>query len=208
MVSKRRNDDRDFRRKAPRRTPKFRILVVCEGEVTEREYLQQFQHDVRNNRVHVEVPDAPGVPVTVVSTATRLRQEADAQAERLHDDNLRFDSAWAVFDIDEHPNLEEARQLAQAANIELAISNPCFELWALLHFEDQRSHIDRKAVVSRLREHCPRYEKQLPYDKLRGKYVEALERAKSLWDEAEHHSRRGRNPTTGIFNLTELIRTK
>ncbi|MBL9023090.1 MAG: RloB domain-containing protein, partial [Myxococcales bacterium] len=104
MVSKRRNDDRDYRRRPPKRDPKFRILVVCEGELTEPEYLKAFRHAVRNQRVHVELADEHGVPLTVVETAVRVAQEAADRAEQEADDNLRFDSVWAVFDVDEHPS--------------------------------------------------------------------------------------------------------
>lgn len=208
MVSKRRNDDRDYRRRVPRRTPKFRILVVCEGEVTEPEYLRSFQHHVRNRRVHVELPDEPGVPLTVVSTAIRLAHEAAEDAHREEDDNLRFDSVWAVVDVDAHPNLPQAKELAQRSGISLAISNPCFELWALLHFEDHRAHIERHTLASRVREHCPGYAKKLPFDKIILGYSDAVARARDLRKEAELHGTPGRNPTTDVVDLTELIRTQ
>ncbi len=208
MVSKRRNDERDYRRKAARRDPKFRILVVCEGKVTEPEYLEAFRLEVRNQRVHIEVAGGHGAPVRVVETAVHVAQEAADAANRAADDNLRFDSVWAVFDVDEHPNIDKARELARAKDVQLAISNPCFELWALLHFEDHRAHIERSALASRLRRHCAGYDKFLPFAKLQPSYDVAVARAQSLRKEAEEHGRAGRNPTTDVFELTELIRTK
>lgn len=208
MVSKRRDDVRDYRRKKPVRNPRFRILIVCEGQVTERKYFKAFQHDVKNPRVHVELPDQTGVPLTVVKTAARLASEANEDAERQRDENLRFDSVWAVFDVDAHPHLAEARALAANSNVHLAVSNPCFELWALLHLDDQRAHIERGVLASRLRTHLPDYDKHLPYDILKDGYLEAVRRAESLWAEAEHHCDPGRNPSTEVFRLTELIRTK
>lgn len=53
---------------------------------------------------------------------------AGDEARRERDDHLRFDEVWGVFDIDEHPNLPEVRELAAENGIELAISNPRFEL--------------------------------------------------------------------------------
>lgn len=208
MVSRRRRDDRDFRRKPPRKSPKYRILVVCEGRITERQYFQAFQHDMRNPRVHIALPDTSGVPVTVVETAVRLQMEAEEAAHRERDENLRFDSIWAVVDVDEHPNLEAAQKLALQKNVHMAISNPCFELWALLHFEDIGAHVERDKLKRRLRRFVPGYEKELPYEQLKSGYVVAVSRARSLEHEAQRHEAPHRNPTTGVAHLTELIRTK
>lgn len=206
--SRRFQDNRDYRRRPPRRSQKFRILIVCEGRVTERNYFAEFQHHVRNPRVHVAIPDQPGVPLTVVQTAVKLQAEADGEATAHRDDNLRFDSVWAVFDVDDHPRIDEAKGLALRNNIHVAISNPCFELWALLHFQDQRAHIGRDVLRTRLRQYLPGYEKNLQYDRLTAAYEEAVHRAILLEEEAQRHGNLFRNPTTGVARLTELIRTK
>ena len=89
--------------------------------------------------VHVEVPDEPGVPLTVVKTAIRISEEAAADAKGQRDENLRYDSVWAVFDVDAHPNLQQAIELADRHGIQIGLSNPCFELWALINFVEYRS---------------------------------------------------------------------
>jgi len=48
-----------------------------------------------------------------------------------------------VFDVGEHPKLPEALDLARRHEIAVAISNPCIELWFLLHFERQMAFIGR-----------------------------------------------------------------
>jgi RloB-like protein len=207
MVSRGRKDD-DLKRRAPTRDPKRRILVVCEGQVTEREYLQNFKHAVRNPRAHVQVAKEHGVPLTVVQDAQRLRDEAATEAKRLQDQNLRYDEVWAVYDTDDHPHLPEARRLAEQQGIKLAISNPCFELWALLHFQDQRASIHRDKVRPALQAHMPGYDKSLTFSPLNPKeaaYAEAVRRAKALDAAAEKHCDAGRNPTTRVYLLTESI---
>lgn len=76
-----------------------------------------------------------GVPKTVVELAVKLKKESEGQARRRRDVNLRYDHIWCVFDIDEHPFVPEARQQARDNRIDVAVSNPCFELWLLLHFQ-------------------------------------------------------------------------
>lgn len=170
----RRDDDRPLQRRGPSRQPKVRILVVCEGKKTEPLYLSRFQHHVRNPRVHVEPLGPAGVPLTVVQTAIERRKQAEDEAKRQRDEYLLWDQVWAVFDMDDHPNVADARQLAMANDIRLAVSNPCFELWALLHFADQHAHIERGKLRAALQQHVPGYDKELPFAKLHAGYSEAV----------------------------------
>ena len=54
-----------------------------------------------------------------------------------------FDEIWCVFDTDQHPNLAQAINEAGQSEIEVAVSNPCFELWLVLHSQEQTAFIDR-----------------------------------------------------------------
>ena len=204
MVSQGRLDQ--SKRRGPRRAPKRRILIVCEGRVTEPVYFQAFKDEARNPLVHVAVESSAGRAYAVVSTAIARRSEAESEAKRERDQTLRWDEVWAVFDVDDHPKLDEARMLAAANEIELAISNPCFELWALLHFQDQRAHIERHKARAALQEHLPGYDKSPDFTKMHAGYADATRRARALDDEAAQHADPGRNPTTGVYRLTESIR--
>lgn len=206
MVSKRRRDDPSIARRGPTRQPRRRILIVCEGSSTERGYFQSFQHAMRNPRVHVEVAREHGVPMTVVLDAIRLKEEADDAARRQRDENLRWDQVWCVFDVDEHPKLAEAVQRATASSLLLAVSNPCFELWAVLHFQEQRAHVERGKARATLQKHMPGYDKALDFEKMHPGYTKAVQRARALDADAEKHGVPGRNPTTGVYGLTEAIR--
>jgi len=204
----RRHDNRPIQRRGPSRQPKYRILVVCEGKKTEPGYLKRFQHHVRNPRVHVESLGPAGVPRSVVEAAITGRRVADEDARRQRDENLRWDQVWAVFDIDDHPNVAEAKQLALANDILLAVSNPCFELWAFLHFADQRGHIERTKLRAALQNHLPGYDKELAFARMHAGYDDAVRRAQELDDAAMRADRAGRNPTTGVYLLTEVIRQR
>ena len=206
MGSRRRHDERSIRRRGPTRQPKQRILIVCEGEETERGYFKDFQHEVRNPRVHVEVASESGEPLQVVEIAVRLKKKAEGEARAQHDENLRWDEVWGVVDVDEHAHLDKARQLAVKNDILLAISNPCFELWALLHFQEQRAHIERDKAQAALRRHLSGYDKGLDFPKLHPGYGNAVRRAQALDVEAQRRDEPDRNPTTGVYRLTESIR--
>ena len=56
---------------------------------------------------------------------------------------------WCVFDFDEHPNLSQAITEAAQSGIDVAVSNPCFELWLVLHLQDQTAYTTRRAVQRR-----------------------------------------------------------
>ena len=147
-------------------------------------------------------------PKTIVDRAVELKKQANRDAKRSADDNLRYDEIWCAFDVHDHLLIAEAQEQAKANGVELAISNPCFELWALLHFQDQHAHIERGKVQRLCAKHMPGYEKELSYDILRSKYSDALRRAEDL--EKWHDSRGtpGENPSTMVYKLVERIRAQ
>jgi hypothetical protein len=185
-------------------------LIVCEGKVTEPEYLHGFERWARNNTVEIEIPDSQGVPITLVETAVELKESADKQAKRNRDPFLAFDEVWCVFDIDEHPpdKVNDARQVASARGIELAVSNPCFELWILLHFRESPGARHRDNVKELVAEKLPGYDKHLRFDDLASGVEDATRRASALHTQADEEGESHRNPTTGVYRLTESIARK
>lgn len=123
----------------------------------------------------------------------------------MRDSFLAFDEVWCVFDIDEHPNLNDARQLANARGVELASSNPCFELWLLLHFREQPGAQDRQHVQRMLRTHLPEYEKKVDFRDVVAGLGDAVQRGRQLYEEAAVAGEAGRNPTTEVFRLVESL---
>ena len=96
--------------------------------------------------------------VTLVNRAIEFRNRAD----------FVYQHVWVVFDKDDFDTFDEAIKLASENEIEVAWSNPCFELWVLLHFSfvDSALHRDqiRDKVNHIFKERCIReegYEKNL-----------------------------------------------
>lgn len=183
-------------------------MIACEGKATEPGYFEGIRISRRLPTVQViVVPHAGTDPVTIV-LAAHAAQDA-LKAERRWQAG---DSAWAVFDGDEHrvsnpDNWARAIALARSRHIGLAVSNPCFELWYLLHLQDQTAEIHRNGVVQRVRGILKSYHKaDALYPELEGRTDEAIARARHLCQRAQE---RGTdefcNPTTGVSELVDLL---
>lgn len=68
------------------------------------------------------------------------------------------DQVWAVFDEDEHPAVKEARDVCKRGNVGIAYSNPCFELWLILHHEEFDRPDDRHQIQRHFNTLCPDYD--------------------------------------------------
>ncbi|NNC30642.1 RloB family protein [Longimicrobium terrae] len=202
----RRDSGRALQRRGPTRDPLPYILVVCEGKVTEPQYINGFKIAHGVTTVRLDIHSSSGNPLGLVERAIELRDESVRDARRADDENLAYDQAWCVVDVDEHPRLDEARALAARSRIELAVSNPCFELWLLLHFADQTGHLSCSAAVTALRRHLSGYDKHLRFGDLANGYEDAVRRARALDKNQEKHGAAGGNPSTGVHGLMECIR--
>ena len=203
----RRNRERRQARRPAYKESKPVILIVTEGEVTEPEYLKGFADANRNSRVDIKIVDGAGVPKTIVESAKAKKKEAEKRARRERDDNLRYDEVWCVFDFDEHPNIPDAKQMARDNDIEVAMSNPCIELWLWLHFAEQPGMQHRDKLQSMMKQHIPNYDKHVDYSDYAEGYDAAVHRASRLDKDAEADNDEGRNPTTGVWRLTDNIRS-
>jgi hypothetical protein len=205
VTSNRRNRERRPARGVPRLNPKPRILVFCEGENTEPQYIEAFRKWCRNPRVDVEIAKERGVPLTLVHAARERKRHAEKEARKAKDDNVAYDEVWCVSDVDAHPGLPDARQMARDNNIELAISNPCFELWLLLHFRESPGMRHRHDLQGMLRGVVPGYDKHVRFELFKEGYSTAVTRAQRLDAQAAEDGEEGRNPTTGVYRLTTSI---
>jgi hypothetical protein len=193
-------------RRPPTRTPKERFLVLTEGARTEKDYVVALAQQTRAALVEVVVPRDHGMPITLVRAAKKRREEAEVSAQGERDDNLRFDAVWCVFDVDQHPNLKTAIEEARTAGIEVAVSNPCFELWLLLHFRESPGLRSGAEVAQLLRGFVAGYEKRVDFSAFAPGYADAVKRAERMQGAADGAGEPTRNPTTGVWRLTEAIR--
>lgn len=145
MAARRRRGGGSLRRRAPRIDERKRLVVFCEGKVTEPGYLRALErhHGVTNIAVF-DIREGGGVPRTLVERAKKAKTEADPAAA----DNTEY---WCVFDVEApkpHPGLQDAVVMARDNGIRVAVSNPCFELWLILHFADRTAWLDTATAES------------------------------------------------------------
>ena len=158
-MPRRGNEERPFARHSATRTAARSVIIVCEGVKTEYQYFEAIRKTLRLPTVTVQVVHSGATdPRSIVRNALELRQERERERRWSADD-----TAWAVFDGDEHrlrdpANWNDAFQIA-GKKVSLAVSNPCFELWYLLHYQDQQGYIDRDVARHLLKIHLPNYEK-------------------------------------------------
>ena len=188
------------------RQRKKRFLLYCEGEVTERDYFRDFARFLRSPLIEVKVASEwRKDPKRLVELAKEARGTADRDAKLARDDSLRYDEVWCVFDCDEHARLKPAIDQATTLELGLAVSNPCFDLWLLLHFQDQHAAITSKKAGAAVRVHVPRYVKHMDFSKLEGRGGNAVARAQKLEAIAQGKGERHGNPTTGVWQLVARL---
>ncbi len=120
-----------------------------------------------------------------------------------------FDEIWCVFDTDEHKKLAQAIEEAKQSGIEVAVSNPCIELWLVLHARDQTAHIHRHDVQRLSRELGLTDGKKIA-DAAWGTLVEAFrtakQRARTLDERhAGNDSPHRSNPSTDVWRLVDRL---
>ena len=112
------------------------IVIASEGKDTERIYFKALAKEYTNPRVHVHILERSEAEQNNSSPDHVLKQLNDykSQYELEADDEL-----WLVIDKDRWTEAMLSRvatECSQEVAMHMALSNPCFELWLLLHIED------------------------------------------------------------------------
>jgi len=191
------------RKEKSRVSPKI-ILVVTEGEKTEKIYFEKYRVRKGGFVLHIKY--------TNTKDPKGLVDFARTQKEALDVDASEGDSAWCVFDVDHHSTetLQSALKLAEQEGIKVVLSNPSFEVWYLLHFLSLQHPLTNPELLSKLKSKIPDYDKRKDYfDKLLAKRDTALKNSREL--EAIHVAKkvnlmsRDSNPYTSVHALVEYL---
>ncbi len=127
---KRRRNEPVIERTIGKEREKPKILIVCEGKNTEKDYFDKF----KKSSLELKIVGLGDNTLSLVNKAISLRDKK----------NIGFyEEVWCVFDADPKPdnpnqlkNFNEAIFLSEKNNIKVAYSHQAFEYWLLLHFND------------------------------------------------------------------------
>lgn len=194
-------------RRRPRLEPKRRFILFCEGRNTEPAYFEAIRRACRNALISVKTHGGAGVPRTI---AEKAAEEAGKNRRRKKDSFEEGDQVWAVFDRDEHPRFDEAVRLCEDKGVRVARSNPCFELWLILHEEDHDRPENRRAMQGKLKRLRPEYEidgaRTPDCADLVTRVEEAERRGEAQLLKREQGGDPYGNPSTTVGRLTREIR--
>ena len=180
-------------RRPSRRRSRPLILVVCGAERTEPQYFAGLRDSLNSRAVDIVINLQSKAPAQVVEHAAAFARHSPRD----------FDEIWCVVDVDEF-DLDSTIRTARRSGIKLAVSNPCFELWLLLHHEDCRTSLPGfKSALGRLQKYVPNYDKaRLDFAFFTSGVPKAVIRAKALDPSGIQYKR---NPSTGMWRLVEKM---
>lgn len=165
-------------------------IVICEGE-TEVCYINLLKTWYKSPiRIvsHIE-----GTKITPSLVEKRTKELKISQWDKVH--------TFLMYDMD----VQVINEKLLKCKAEMLLSNPCFEIWLLLHAKDQKAAIETDAIIKELKKSAPvwkNYSKSAFTDTqkafLNNNTDVAVARAKEL--------RELQNPSTGIYKLIEMLK--
>lgn len=164
---------RKFQRPLGERRYRKLFVLAVEGVKTEPQYFAFFNDQRSTVHVHCVKGSHDSSPPQVLA---RLRNYLEQRELRSPDE------AWLIVDKDQWTN-KQLNQLNEWAkerrNLGLAVSNPKFEYWLLLHFEGGNGIASSQDCSNRLEKHIRGYDKGLKVqDFSRRRIDDAVQRAR------------------------------
>lgn len=201
--------DQKKRGKVSRKTKKI-ILIGAEGKnQTERKYFKAF------NQVQSEykIMAGKGNNTNPVGVVEDLLKSAKQEELDLKDGDILACFIDVDFKNGRDQELRAAMKLARQNNISVFLSNPCFEIWYLLHFRySTKPYGSNEEVIKELGSYISDYSKSKDvYDLIENKIDQALLNTKRL---ESYHLENGTNdrlkkpPSTEAYKLIEMILEK
>lgn len=134
-----------LRRRPARIDPSEHILIVCEGEFTEKIYLERVVADLSLQSVKVKIHGEGADPLRVVRVATEYVEKVGFG----HPGSVN--KVFCVFDRDTHERWYAAHSEILGLNKRKGFPNiiaittePCIEYWFILHFRFSRGAYSAK----------------------------------------------------------------
>ena len=208
MARSRRRGRRTRRpRKVGIRDPRQTYLIFCEGARTEPDYIRALKQEPE---IHARASIRVSRDTIGITPPLSLLRAAVKAIDRAEEEKAEIDAVWCLFDVewpDNHPKLDQTVALAKRKNVQIAVSNPSFELWLALHFQDCPGWLDTRSAEKLRKSHDGSTDKGVDgaiYMPLR---TVASDRARDL---AKKHEQRGTrfphdNPSSGMYLLLQAV---
>lgn len=177
------------------------IVIATEGKYSEKQYFES--EFFRNRRIQVKVLETKDNRSAPKYVKERIRSFTK-RYELNSDDQL-----WLVLDKDRWPDAQLAdvfqHPFSNKKLIQIAVSNPCFEFWLLLHISDWGGEsVSSRDVNKILKEKLGGYKKSnVKIEQFKNGVDEAILRAKLLTPLTGY--RWPVNPGTNVYILVEAI---
>ncbi|WP_201585305.1 RloB family protein [Psychrobacter sp. HII-4] len=125
----RKKPERYLKRQPKKLKLRAKILIVCEGQKTEKEYFEYLKKKYRLTTAEVKIKEDGGSsPNSVFKDALYLYNES------LERNQVAYDAVYCVYDQDEFSQHADVKnKIKQQKDFNLIFSNPCFEVWYLFH---------------------------------------------------------------------------
>lgn len=195
-----------------KRDAKPTIVIISEGQKTEKLYFGALKNKFQR-KIIIEIPNhSRQSPENLVAYLNSKNYSSTLNLNK-RDSNYKGDSLFIVFDLDDNDQdkLNEAKSLCDRYT-ELILSNPCFEIWFLLHFEYTTSPFaNQNEVETRLKRYIPDYQKtKCIFKTIEDKTDMALTNTKKLEkfhiDNGTEVSSFDSRPYTGVHKIFDAIK--
>jgi len=198
-----------LRRRKATIIPRRLFVVLCEGANTEPGYINELAQHQKLAPLILEIESAAGVPLTMAKKAVAKVKKLPRNKARNLSSFERHDEVWVVFDKDEHPKIKEALDLCYSNKIGVAFSNPCFEVWLILHFQDYDKSDGREAAQKHCEKICAGYSrkgKKPEFTALLAQVEKAEKRAVQQQQRRKDEGDALGAPSTTVFQLVQAMR--
>jgi hypothetical protein len=185
------------------------VLIASEDTYAVQQYFAALEAN--------DVIDARKVKVFVLATAGELGRSDPSSvkqrlvaAERGLDEVRPMDERWLCLDVDHWdkgrhaPNLARACKEALEAGYELAISNPSFEVWLLLHFCDE-PQATQSACEAAIRAAVGSYDKTRLQAHLYTREAVDFAVARARTHDVDRNQRWPQQPGSHVYRLVEQL---
>ena len=207
-------------RRANTRGARVRILLICEGKKTEPNYFEELRQEYNHPRIevcHAHSDHTDPQNLVIFARDTFLSGYNNGHGHKFA--AKAFDEVYILFDKDDHPGyaaaLQEAEKVAKAPALrndfnnritfKALPSNPCFELWLVLHYREVHNLPHRTELFAELTQRWGGYDKGATgmFARTKDLLPDACTRATALNEVSSPQS--DEKGYTGVVTLVERV---